>query len=121
MIFQVVCSIDKEPAASAELEINIEDRFPRCSYCLHDGIPAIHLVDDIAVDILRFIVSKDLFSLRFAGRLCRNEFKFRELFDQDGIDIPHHGAENKSLIRPVRFWLNNGMKGINDSDAQFFT
>ena len=42
--------VDQEPAAAAVLEVGVQHRLARRGGRLHDLIPAVELVDDVAVD-----------------------------------------------------------------------
>ena len=61
--------VSEEPTAAAELEIGVEHRLAGSGERLHDAVPAVHLVDNIPVNLFRDILGRNLFcSLR---SLCK--------------------------------------------------
>jgi hypothetical protein len=106
--------VDEKSAAAAVLEIGIQHRFARSRDRLHDAIPRVHLIDEIAVDIRGPVLVEDL---RLPGPAAsEDKFEIRALLRQSRIDPLHHGLKVESLIRPVRARLLGGMQRIDNAN-----
>ena len=112
--------VDEKSAASRVLEIGIEDGLARCHHRLGDAVPAVHLVDDVAVDILGLVSLQDFYGLFFSGRQCREKGIVLETIGQGGIGPFHDRPEVEPFIGPVGNFLLRAVEGVDDADLGAF-
>ena len=112
------CRIDEEPSTSGEGEIGNECRLAGGHDGLHHLHPVVHLVDDVAVDAIRFARGEQL--LGIVGTVGHGHQELHagaELFQRtgDSLDV---GREVISDVRPGRALLFEREAGENQTHAR---
>ena len=109
--------VDQEPAAAAELEIGVKHRFAGRGQRLDDPVPAVHLVDQVAVDARGAVRLGDLLRLFLARGQRRDELELRAgACASSRVDARHDRPEVEALVRPVRPVLLLAVQRVDDPD-----
>jgi len=110
--------VDEEAAAAAVLEVGVKDRLARCRDRLHDLVPAVHLVNQVAVDRSGPIGFQDLVGIIDAGGGGGHELEAGAPLRQRRPDAIHHGHEIEALVRPIGAGLLRCVQGVDDPDLR---
>ena len=110
--------VHQEATASSVLEVGIEHGFAGGREFLHDPIPAIQLVHDVAVNRGRLVRRKNLLCLFRTRSLRRDKLHVRAAPSKLLADAVHDGDEIKADVRPVRTGLLRGMQRVDKANPR---
>jgi hypothetical protein len=111
--------INEEAAAAAKLEVGVKDRLAGFRQRLHHLVPAVHLVNHVAINIpCGFVLFEELLGLLLTGGQGRDKLETLALPRERLVDAGHSRPEIKALVGPVRPSLRLAVQSIDDADAR---
>src|ERR1019366_7163946 len=111
--------VHQEAAAAAELEIRVENWLAGSRDSLHDAIPAVHLVNEVAVNVPGdLVLFEQLLGLLLAVGQRGDELESLALTRKSRVDALHGRAKVESFVGPVRSGLLLAVQGIDDADTR---